>query len=171
MQLAFDSVLPENRTVFKDFLNIYQLDTVYSLVTSIHPVEGFNRNLADLVKKRMDLNEQWLTKILVASKYEIDSSDTMEVLFGNMSLEKVSISTSQTLADVCQQYIMPLIYLVLQHHLNFIRVGAEEILDEREMRFAEDTLGVLHQVVRDRIKSLKGIYLQIERPRLFTKFF
>ncbi|PVF93625.1 hypothetical protein CPB86DRAFT_91111 [Serendipita vermifera] len=137
---VYQEVLPENRTIMIDYLQSGPLYSVHDILISVQAPLSVDPSLSALVEAHMALTEEKLSKILSATRYQIENSDSTQPFFGNASLE---------------MYILPLLYLVLRHHLDVMRFGKVEILDQREMKFAEDTLGTIMRTVRERNEFLK----------------
>lgn len=54
------------------------------------------------------------------------------------------------------QYIFPLLYLTLRHHLGIIRLGHAYLLDEAELASASESLYQLMAAVDERVLRLSG---------------
>lgn len=153
----YEEVLPENRGLVVQYLDSESMASISHILTSVVTADAADSDVVDLARTHMEISEEKLTHVLEATKYEIDSADTMKVLFGASSFEKVSIKT--TLVFIFKhfpQYIFPLLYLVLTHHYNLLRLARKEVLDEREIRGAEVTLSSIISLLESRMESLKG---------------
>lgn len=94
MQETMTRSLPENRMLVVEFIDSEAMGHIVKLVSSLIPSEGETNESesSEIVQRHMLLTEARLDQILKAAKFEIDSTDSMRILFGDTSVEKVNQS-------------------------------------------------------------------------------
>ncbi|KAG7087297.1 hypothetical protein E1B28_013275 [Marasmius oreades] len=98
--------------------------------------------LADRVSRYTQNEEERMEYILQALNYEIDGSDTIELITSGYQIER---------------NFSPLIYLLLRRHLWVIRLACDVTLDVREMDTATQTLKTIFKAVKDRVSTLEAM--------------
>ncbi|KAG2055018.1 hypothetical protein BDR06DRAFT_353939 [Suillus hirtellus] len=145
MVYAQADVLPENRRCIATYLNSYVIDDIKRLVRSIAELglEDSDLDLAQLTARRREAQEETLTDKLKIVKYEIDSKDSIK-LFGSGRIEN---------------FLLPLLYLVIRRHLQIMKLAATVILVERELESATQTIENILEGVSLRVDQLAGAFL------------
>ncbi|KAG1762414.1 hypothetical protein EDD22DRAFT_847097 [Suillus occidentalis] len=130
--------LPENRRCIATYLN-YVVDAITELVRSLAGLgsETSDLDLMQLTDQRRKAQEKTLAHKLNKVKYEIDSRDSLK-LFESGRIEN---------------FLLPLLYLVLSRHLQIMKLASTVILVERELVSATQTI--------DNI--LGGAYMRMEQ--------
>jgi hypothetical protein len=89
MYNVYQQLLPENRPIMKDYLDSWSFEAVHKIIIAIDSPHNINGSLNWLVDNHMALTEEKLNRILSATKYQIDNTDSIQMFFNNTSLEKV----------------------------------------------------------------------------------
>ncbi|KAG1736403.1 uncharacterized protein EDB91DRAFT_1142299 [Suillus paluster] len=134
--------LPENRRCITTYLNSYVIDGIKRLVRSIADLgsEDSDLDLTQLAAQRRTAQEEILADKLNIVKYEIDSRDSIK-LFGSGRIEN---------------FLLPLVYLVIRRHLQIMRLASTVILVERELESATQTIENILEGVTLRVEQLAG---------------
>ncbi|KAG1848911.1 hypothetical protein F4604DRAFT_1811966 [Suillus subluteus] len=145
MVYAQEDVLPENRRCISTYLDSYVIDGIKRLVRSLAELgsEDSDLDLAQLTAQRRKAQEETLADKLNIVKYEIDSKDSIK-LFGSGRMEN---------------FLLPLLYLVIKRHLQIMKLASTVTLVERELESATQTLGNILEGVSLRVDQLAGAFL------------
>ncbi|KAG1807291.1 uncharacterized protein BJ212DRAFT_1387507 [Suillus subaureus] len=146
MVYAQEDVLPENRRCIATYLNSYVIDGIKRLVRSLAELgsECWDLDLAQLTAQRRKAQEETLADKLKTVKYEIDSRDSIK-LFGSGRIEN---------------FLLPLLYLVIKRHLQIMKLASTVTLVERELESATQTLGNILEGVSLRVDQLAESFRQ-----------
>jgi hypothetical protein len=144
MIYAQADVLPENRRCIAVYLNSYVINGIQMLVRSLAELgsEDSDLDLAQLTAQRRKAQEEILAVKLNIVKYEIDSKDSIK-LFGSGRIEN---------------FLLPLLYLIIRRHLQFMKLASTVILFERELVSATQTLENI----------LDGVFLRVDQLNHFV---
>ncbi|KAG2142766.1 uncharacterized protein EDB93DRAFT_1088797 [Suillus bovinus] len=134
MVYAQEDVLPVNRTCVGLYLDSY---IIHGL--ALDP-EDSDLDLAQLVDGCRNVREKELMKKLDVVKYEIDSKDSVK-LFGSGRIE---------------DFLLPVLYLVIKRHLQIMRLASTVILVDRELECATQTIANILEAVGLRVEQLAG---------------
>ncbi|KIK36263.1 hypothetical protein CY34DRAFT_16505 [Suillus luteus UH-Slu-Lm8-n1] len=139
MIYAQEDALPENRGCIAIYLNSYGIDDIKILVRSLAELgsEDSDLDLAQLTARRREAQEETLANKLNIVKYEIDSKDSIK-LFVSGRIEN---------------FLLPLLYLVIRRHLQIMKLASSVILVERELESATQTIENI----------LEGVFLRVEQ--------
>ncbi|KAG1800709.1 hypothetical protein EV424DRAFT_419736 [Suillus variegatus] len=145
MVYAQADVLPENRGCIATYLSSYVIDDIKRLVRSLAELglEDSDLNLTELTARRREAQEVALADRLNIVKYEIDSKDSLK-LFGSGRIEN---------------FLLPLLYLVIRRHLQIMKLASTVILVEREFESATQTIENILGGVSLRVEELAGEFL------------
>ncbi|KAG2132219.1 hypothetical protein BD769DRAFT_1449486 [Suillus cothurnatus] len=137
--------LPANRRCIAIYLNSYVIDGIKRLVRSLAELgsENSDLDLAQLTAQRRKAQEETLADKLNIVKYEIDSKDSIK-LFGSGRIEN---------------FLLPLLYLVIRRHLQIMKLASTVILVERELESATQTIENILEGVYLRVDELAGASL------------
>ncbi|KAG1762167.1 hypothetical protein EDD22DRAFT_592398 [Suillus occidentalis] len=137
--------LPENRGCIAIYLSSYGIDLIKRLVRSLAELgsEDSDLDLAQLTARRREAQEETLATKLNIVKYEIDSKDSIK-LFGSGRIEN---------------FLLPLLYLVIRRHLQIMKLASTVILVERELESATQTILNILEGVFLRVEQLEGAFL------------
>ncbi|KAG7087294.1 hypothetical protein E1B28_013272 [Marasmius oreades] len=136
-------VLPVNRHTVNRYLDrMRTLERV--LATTLPCDEAPEGELALRVSRYTQNEEERMVHILQALNYEIDGSDTIELITNRYQIER---------------NFFPLVYLLLRRHLAVIRLACDVTLDIREMATATSSLKTIFQAVKSRVSTLKVMFL------------
>jgi hypothetical protein len=146
MVYAQADVLPENRRCVITYLNSYVVNGIKMLVRSLAELgsEGSDLDLAQLTARRREAQEETLANKLNIVKYEIDSKDSIK-LFGSGRIEN---------------FLLPLLYLVIRRHLQIMKLANTVILVERELQSATQTIENILGGVSLRVEQLAESFRQ-----------
>ncbi|KAG1786678.1 uncharacterized protein HD556DRAFT_1017289 [Suillus plorans] len=130
--------LPGNRRCIAMYLND-NIDAITRLVRSLAELgqERLDLDLMQLADQRRETQEKALAHKLDKVKYEIDSQDSLK-LFESGRIEN---------------FLLPLLYLVISRHLQIMKLASTVILVEREFVSAAQTIQNI----------LGGAYLRMEQ--------
>ncbi|KAG7087300.1 hypothetical protein E1B28_013278 [Marasmius oreades] len=136
-------VLPVNRHTVNRYLDrMRTLERV--LATTLPCDEAPEGELALRISRYTQNEEERMVHILQALDYEIDGSDTIELITNRYQIER---------------NFFPLVYLLLRRHLAVIRLACDVTLDIREMVTATSSLKTIFQAVKSRVSTLKVMFL------------
>lgn len=146
MVYAQADVLPENRRCIATYLNSYVIDGIKRLVRSLAELgsEDSDLDLAQLTARRREAQEETLATKLNIVKYEIDSKDSIK-LFGSGRIEN---------------FLLPLLYLVIRRHLQIMKLASTVTLVERELESATQTIENILEGVSLRVEQLAESFRQ-----------
>ncbi|KAG0700969.1 hypothetical protein DFH29DRAFT_590627 [Suillus ampliporus] len=135
--------LPENRRCIATYLNSYVIDGIKRLVRSLAELgsEDSDLDLTQLAARRRTAQEEILADKLNVVKYEIDSTDSIK-LFGSGRIEN---------------FLLPLLYLVIRRHLQIMTLASTVILVERELESATQTIENILDGMSLRVEQLAGM--------------
>ncbi|KAG1885952.1 hypothetical protein F4604DRAFT_1723791 [Suillus subluteus] len=135
--------LPENRGCIATYLNDV-VDAITGLVRSLAELgsEHSDLDLVQLADQRRKAQEKTLAHKLNDTKYEIDSKDSLK-LFESGRIEN---------------FLLPLLYLVISRHLQIMKLASTVILVERELVFATQTIWNILGGVNLRVEQLAGAF-------------
>lgn len=138
--------LPENRMCIATYLNSDAIDGIKQLVRSLAGLgsEYSDLDLAQLATRRREAQEETLTNKLNVVKYEIDSKESIK-LFGSGRIEN---------------FLLPLLYLVIRRHLQIMELASTVILVERELESATQTIFNILEGVSLRVNQLAESFRQ-----------
>ncbi|KAF7292837.1 VPS13 domain-containing protein [Mycena indigotica] len=136
-------LLPANKSGANDYLSTAYRG-LHTVVKSLNYID-INYRLQERFKSYVASEEERIKGNLEAVKYDIDASDTFELVMGEGRLEK---------------YLLPTIYLLLEKHLQIFRVCQNHVIHPDELWDATDTVRRLLSAVRDRTDLLKSIFKQ-----------
>ncbi|KAG2340096.1 hypothetical protein BDR05DRAFT_562246 [Suillus weaverae] len=137
--------LPENRRCIATYLNDV-VDAITRLVRSLAELrsEHSDLNLMQLTDQRRKAQEKMLAHKLSKVKYEIDSRDSLK-LFESGRIEN---------------FLLPLLYLVISRHLQIMKLASTVILVERELVSATQTIWNILGGVNLRMEQLAESFRQ-----------
>lgn len=165
MYEALGSVLPVNR---------YYTNYYFDHWTILHFVEGLLRStnplpedapkdskLSELAKAMANLSEQRILANLKDVSFTIKSSADVTLIVGSGRVETVSMSSVGFLECFKEsfqlQWIFPLLYLLLNRHLEIIKLAQKVVLDPVEMATHTVSLSSIFSVFDERVKRLEGL--------------
>lgn len=150
----------ENLKPVQNYLNAVALSQIQTIIQSIldhlepQSMELELHDLGDYYRQQRDGK---LKKALETTRYNIDLPDSLPLLFGQGRIEKVRIADLvKELKFILGQYLLPLLQLLLSHHLEIIQLAKHVILDDRELYVAEDSLDNVFNKVGQRVSELRG---------------
>lgn len=146
MIYAQEDVLPENRRCVATYLNSYVIDGIKRLIRSLAELgsEDSDLDLGQLTAQRRKVQEETLADKLNIVKYEIDSKDSIK-LFGSGRIEN---------------FLLPLLYLVIRRHLQIMKLASTVTLVERELESATLTIENILEGVSLRVGQLAESFRQ-----------
>ncbi|KAG2142763.1 uncharacterized protein EDB93DRAFT_603411 [Suillus bovinus] len=146
MVYAQADALPENRRCIATYLDSYVIDGIKRLVRSLAELgsEDSDLDLVQLIARRREAHEKTLADKLNIVKYEIDSKESIK-LFGSGRIEN---------------FLLPLLYLVIRRHLQIMKLASTVILVERELESATQTMENILEGVSLRVDSLAESFRQ-----------
>ncbi|KAJ6588466.1 hypothetical protein B0H19DRAFT_1099542 [Mycena capillaripes] len=136
-------ILPANKSFVDDYIEtVYQ--KVYTLAESLNAC-WINEALHEKFASYIQSEEARIRGNLEAVQYDIDASDTLELVTG---------------AGRIDRYVLPVTYLLLERHFEIFRVGQTRALHPDELWDAADTLLWVFDAVNARIELLQSIFKQ-----------
>jgi hypothetical protein len=81
-------------------------------------------------RKYVAKEESWLDRNLKEARYDLDSVDSVHLILGSgPRIEKVRLSLSRVkrLTDIALQLLIPLLYLLLQHHFEILCIARSQV--------------------------------------------
>ncbi|OJA16897.1 hypothetical protein AZE42_11473 [Rhizopogon vesiculosus] len=144
MIIAQSNALPENRVCITSYLDSYTITGVKRLIRSIAQLDSeyYDSDLMQLASWRRKAQEEELADKLNAVKYEIDSMDSIK-LFGSGRIEN---------------FLLPLLYLVIRRHLQIMKLASTVILVVKELQFAAQSIDNILGGVDLRVRQLAGAF-------------
>ncbi|THU88449.1 hypothetical protein K435DRAFT_917088 [Dendrothele bispora CBS 962.96] len=147
--IQVEKLKPANRAYADMYINDWAMNRVDALLRSLQEVNSVpDTNDAQLRKfsqEYTEMEEQRLKENLEAFNYEIDEAKTISYITGPGRVER---------------YILPLLYLILKHHLAILKLGERHILDSYEFTSMAQTITSLFAGLDDRIANLIEIFKQ-----------
>jgi len=145
MRAMADDVLDQNKKSVKTYLD-NQIEYVEKITTyDADDEDEPNFNLVQMTKQRRHAEEARIKKNLEDIKYEIDGPNTVFAVCGRGRVDK---------------YLLPLMSILLERHVQIITLCKEYILDNRELYTASESLYYLIEVVWKRVLALKAGFTQ-----------
>ncbi|KAJ7757035.1 hypothetical protein B0H16DRAFT_1721499 [Mycena metata] len=137
------NILPANKSSVNAYLEeVYE--GVYTLVASVNPC-SVNEQLQAKFKSFVEAEETRLRANLEAIQYDIDTSDTLELITGPGRIDR---------------YLLPVFYLLLERHFEIFRLCQTRIVHPDELWDAVDTLQWVGDAVPVRVEELQTIFKQ-----------
>ncbi|KIK58948.1 hypothetical protein GYMLUDRAFT_262272 [Collybiopsis luxurians FD-317 M1] len=142
MHKSLEDLLPTNRAVVDHYLTMSSI--VDQILCQVQPyTEEPNGLLAEKIAAYARTEEDMMEQKLRALNYEIDGPDTLRLIIGESQIER---------------NLLPLIYLLLKHHLMVIRTGLHSVFDREEFLTAEQTLQQIFDAIYIRIQVLHWLF-------------
>ncbi|KAJ2920857.1 hypothetical protein H1R20_g16237, partial [Candolleomyces eurysporus] len=145
-------VLPCNRTIVSDYLDSSAFQSLDSLLRSTQPrigeYDSTDPKLKELISNLDEQQEERLLSNLKDLKYNVSSTDQVTLVTGPGRVER---------------FAFPLIYLLLKHHLNVIRLSSQYRLCWLEMSAHSSSLLNVLNSLRQRAEKLEAIFRQKSR--------
>ncbi|KAJ6511394.1 hypothetical protein C8R47DRAFT_732752 [Mycena vitilis] len=136
-------ILPANKSSVDAYLtSIYE--GVYTLTASVNGCWA-NESLNEKFASYIEAEEARIRGNLEAVQYDIDASDTLELVTGAGRIER---------------YILPVLYLLLERHFEIFRVAQTRTLHADELWDAADTVQWVFDAVNARLELLQSIFKQ-----------
>ena len=166
--LEMHKTLPEihvaNRAYVDDYLDNYSLRQIEALISSIKPLPISFEKPSKLRKIAEDVaaaQSKILEDNLSVAKYVIETDeDVVAIIQGSTRVEAVSRShpvlfeVSRLIAGV--KWILPLLFLLLNRHLQIIQLAKYIVMDEDEFAIHIQSLRCVVAVFNERVKNLEG---------------
>ncbi|KDQ06652.1 hypothetical protein BOTBODRAFT_60514 [Botryobasidium botryosum FD-172 SS1] len=146
--------LPVNAPEVEIYLDNDGLTLLRCIVRDNYPTFAHDGELLQLVGEHMKYDEDRLEAVLEKICYNIDA---VRDYFGKRRIET---------------YLFPLTYLVLKRHYQVIQLCATEILDERSLVNAANTLTHIAQATLDRVSQLRAVFKhqKLDPEDMFSTF-
>ncbi len=153
-------MLPENR-----YWVDYYLSKVWKvgveMTKSLRAPSNVPDNLEGRFKAYVDYEEDRIRKNLEDIRYDIDALDTVYVVAGPGRIEKVSLFCCSNIGSGLttafnEQYIFPLMYLLLKRDIEIFHTAKTQILHNDELWDAAESLLYVYDAVTFRHKDLSG---------------
>ncbi|KAJ7031624.1 hypothetical protein C8F04DRAFT_1110026 [Mycena alexandri] len=153
------AILPNILPVNKSSVNAYLEDVyqgVYTLAASVNAC-NVDEPLQAKFKSFVESEETRLRANLEAIQYDIDTSDTLELITG---------------AGRIDRYLLPVFYLLLERHFEIFRLCQTRIVHRDELWDATDTLQWVGDAVQVRVEELQTIFKQqkVDLKQQFKSF-
>ncbi|KAF7292835.1 VPS13 domain-containing protein [Mycena indigotica] len=136
-------ILPANKSAADEYLTTVYWG-VHTIVRSLS-YAFINPGLQEKFKSYVASEEERIKGNLEAVKYDIDASDTLELVTGEGRIER---------------YALPMIYLLLEKHLEIFRVCQTRVVHADELWDAADTVSWVLGAVATRLELLRSIFKQ-----------
>ncbi|KAK7047646.1 hypothetical protein VNI00_006414 [Paramarasmius palmivorus] len=142
--LLKEHVLPLNRYGIDRYLDGMEvLERVLAFTYQCKdPPEG---ELAQRVSAYAQTEEYRMERVLQALEYEIDSSDTIELVTSRYQMER---------------HFFPLMYLLLRRHVSVVRLACDVALEHREMDVAISSMNIILGAVKARVATLRELFFR-----------
>jgi len=155
-------VLPLNRQAIAMYLmNCWEL--VHALIAPLLSLQPDSDGLEKFVS-HLEAEEVRLKNNLRAVDYLIDGMDTLTLITGVGSIEKVSTGRCQyaRLTNLLQT-VFPLLYLLMKRHFEIMRIMRTKVLDSRELLEAAKSMYHIRKAINYRADDLacKSICLSL----------
>ncbi|PCH42592.1 hypothetical protein WOLCODRAFT_102387 [Wolfiporia cocos MD-104 SS10] len=137
------SVHDANRYIVDEYLNdIWQPVT---LLTSSLQSLALPENVQARFQDYIEAEEQRLWKLLQRVQYHLDDQNTLLLVTGLGRIE---------------QYLMPLLYLLMRRDLSIMRVSQSKAIDQRELRDSVHSIWTVLSAVNSRYQDLEDTFTQ-----------
>ncbi|KAI0260000.1 hypothetical protein BC834DRAFT_942566 [Gloeopeniophorella convolvens] len=153
-----DGITGQVLTPNREFVAYYQNMTWRGLHPLTAAVKGQEYAPSwDKFSSYVEAEEKRLENNLKAVDYVIDASDTLTLITGEGRLEKT---------------IFPLLFLLVKHHFDIMRVACEKVVSERELLDGVSSIQCVMGAVVSRVQHLESIFLQqrLEPEKHFKTF-
>jgi hypothetical protein len=147
------SVLPANRGSVNKYL-----DSIYHGVTTLHSALNpcyVNESLQEKFNDYVEVEETRLRGNLEAVSYDIDALNTLFLITGQGRIERVSLVVSEQNTSNSTQFLLPLIFLLLERDFQILRACQSKIIHPDELWDAADTIGWVVNAARERVDLLE----------------
>lgn len=161
-------ILPANRKVVNGFVNSFSLRFIDDLLAGLREpsshdgIDWDNSSLFAYFKGYIVEQEDKIEKVLRTVTYHLDDENTLTLVTGGGRPEKVIIAIfnmpHNQLANLCMQYILPLMCLLLRRAVYIIKLAQTTILHDLELEIIEGSIDTAHSAVLSRIATLKGAH-------------
>jgi hypothetical protein len=153
------ATLPENRQAISDHINrVWRRVTVLAL--SIKREQGTKR-LRSRFESYPTTEEEGIRESFEELKYQIDGSDTVQLICGESRPETVTkaicaVIPCTILTRACFKTLFPMFYLALKRDLQKISLARDHVLSAEELVDSQTTLNSIVDVAFGRIERLRG---------------
>jgi hypothetical protein len=151
------AVLPINKSAANTYLKMIYI-AVWTVVASLNRCyvnERLQLKFADYVAAE----EARLRGNLETVNYDIDEPATLELITGQGRIDRVSPPVKLILGVTCIfmrfQFLLPVMYLLLERHFQILRVSQTRTLHPDELWDARDTLGYVVDAFIARLEMLQ----------------
>ncbi|KAI0061177.1 hypothetical protein BV25DRAFT_1806058 [Artomyces pyxidatus] len=142
MEGIHSDILPPNRQSVDDYFR-WVWDIVHTLtVTLKDEVMGPNQ---EKFTKYIESEEARLKANLEAVDYIIDGKDTLSLITGVGRPEKT---------------VFPVLYLLMKRHYDIMKIARTKVISSKEMFDSVESMLYVKDVIMDRLRDLKNIFLQ-----------
>ncbi|TCD61202.1 hypothetical protein EIP91_008790 [Steccherinum ochraceum] len=146
---ALKDVLPANRKYTNEFNQsdavFYYIDFILAGIQESGNIEAGQRKFSlwnRRFKSFVDHEERRLDEVLSKVCYQIDDENTLALIVGHARPE---------------QYVLPLIFLLLRRALDLIELGSSNILDEEELSLIDTSFRTLFTAVITRMDAVEAL--------------
>ncbi|KAI0252756.1 hypothetical protein BJV78DRAFT_266553 [Lactifluus subvellereus] len=148
-------VLPTNREHIDNYFASVWWD-IHRLTAAVHQLRPRPDNLEKL-QSYLETEETRLSDNLKAVDYIIDGSDTLTLITGVGRIEKT---------------VFPLLYLLMKHHYEIMRIMWTKVLDPRELRSGVESISFVRDAIQYRVDDLAIIFSQqkLDPKKQFQNF-
>ncbi|KAF8912168.1 hypothetical protein CPB84DRAFT_1957799 [Gymnopilus junonius] len=151
MLQAIDSIHPANRAFADYYFNANILRRVEALVRSIKPIPvntSKDSKLSEMAESMASLQEKRLLANLQEVSFIIKSTSDVRLIAGSSRIET---------------WILPLMHLILNRHLEILKLAQAVVLHPQELDTHLDSLTSIFFVFDERQSHLEAIFRQIYR--------
>jgi hypothetical protein len=157
MEGVRSAVLPPNREAVDRYF-AFAWEVVHTLTAAVLSESSQPSGLDESKKFKsyLEAEEARLGNNLQAVGYIIDGVDTLPLITGVGRVEKVRILTmhTATLDSFVLQTLFPLLYVLMKHHYEIMRIMCTKILNMRELLEGVQGILYINEAVADRVQSL-----------------
>ncbi|KZS96343.1 hypothetical protein SISNIDRAFT_451020 [Sistotremastrum niveocremeum HHB9708] len=160
--ITLDGVKPVNTILTTEYIDnhlteIFQIMGQNALEINYEFYE--NSRLCHLVLERMKLREEALAKSLGTLRYHIDEVDTLYL-----------VSRTAGHKENLEQFILPLLFLVLSRHLDIMKLAKTHTIHGKELELAGAANATIVRAWADRVFDLNKVFKGQQFSDVETKF-
>ncbi|KAJ3526594.1 hypothetical protein NMY22_g10101 [Coprinellus aureogranulatus] len=153
LYIARLDVLPCNMAFITDYLDSSAFKSLDTLLRSTQPLVGdYDSTDAKLASLMTEFDEELEGRLL---------ANLTDLKFNLASVDKVTLVTGP---GRIERFALPLIYLLLKHHLSVVRLSSHYRFCSQEMTPVSTSLLMILNSLRSRAEKLEAVFRQKSRP-------
>ena len=165
-------VLPANRDIVNRFTGSYVVLTVHAFMAGIWgcPVDPPPSGLFERFEEYVETEERSMFTVLSELKYNLDASNTVNMVLGTHHPEKVRASPdTRDLSLISQsQRLLPIFHVLLRRAYQIVNLARTVPLHAGELNIIENSLENLIDEIYPRMHDLEGAPIEVFLQRVVS---